>query len=64
MHRCFRRFFAADRGSSAAEYGFVAGLVGIAVILGVLFAGDSIGRFYNHIGAQLSNAFPQFSKLR
>ena len=53
-----------DRGDSAAEYGFVAGLVAIMIITGTVFVGGKMGVFFNYIGSELSNALPVFSVLR
>ena len=64
MYRKFLKFLVTDRGGSAAEYALVTGLIGIAVIVGVVYAGDVMGMMFNYIGSELSNAVPLLSKIR
>lgn len=64
MYRKFQVFLFTDRGGSAAEYALVTGLIGIAVIVGVVYAGDTMSAMFNYIGSELSNAVPLLSRIR
>jgi Flp pilus assembly pilin Flp len=64
MNQRIRRVFGTDRGGSSAEYGIVAGLVAIAVIVVAVFAGNMMGQLFNYIGTQLNRAIPISTKIR
>ena len=41
------------RGATAIEYGLLAGLVAVAIIVGAGFLGTSLNTLFNDIGAKL-----------
>jgi pilus assembly protein Flp/PilA len=51
MIRWFR--FDDNRGVTAIEYGLIAALVGLAIIVGVGLVGTNLNALFNNIGGQL-----------
>ena len=55
-----RRFAADEAGATAIEYGLVAGLIGLAIVIAITSLSGSIDDLYNYIiataGAAIDNA--------
>lgn len=50
------RFLDDDRGATAVEYGLIAGLVFVAIVVAVGFLGTEIEALYDSIGSEVSAA--------
>ncbi len=50
----FSKFYRATNGSSAIEYAIVAGLVSIAIVVGVTNLGTQTGQMYEDVDQQVS----------
>ena len=51
-----RRFFASDEGATAIEYGLIAALISVAIIVAVGAIGDELVTTFNAIDNALENA--------
>ena len=49
-------FLKDDSGASAMEYGFIAGLISIAILVAVMNLGDSVDRTYAQVNDQIAVA--------
>jgi pilus assembly protein Flp/PilA len=49
-------FLKDDSGASAMEYGFIAGLISIAILVAVMNLGDSVDRAYAQVNDQMAVA--------
>ncbi len=49
-------FLKDDSGTSAIEYGFIAGLISIAILAAVMNLGDSVDRAYAQVNDQVAAA--------
>ena len=52
----FRAFLRDESGATAIEYGLIAALVAVAIIVAVRFVGTEIGDTFNAVGNELQNA--------
>ena len=51
----FQRFLRDEDGVTAIEYGLIAALIAIAIIVGAALVGTNLNTLFNRIGACLSN---------
>ncbi len=51
-----RAFLKDDSGTSAMEYGLIAGLISIAILVAVMSLGDSVDRAYAQVNDDLAVA--------
>lgn len=52
------RFLKEDEGVTAIEYGLIAGLISVAIILSVTDIGTTLGNVFTDIKNKLEAAFP------
>ena len=48
------RFFKDDEGVTAIEYGLIAALIAVVIIVGITLIGQNLLAKFNYIGGQLS----------
>ena len=46
----------ADSGATAVEYGIIAGLLAVTIVVGVQISGNGLNRMFQVIGTTMSNA--------
>jgi pilus assembly protein Flp/PilA len=46
----------ADSGATAVEYGIIAGLLAVTIVVGVQISGNGLNRMFHVIGTTMSNA--------
>ena len=56
MIQAFKRFIAEAAGVTAIEYGFIAALIAVAIIVGVTAVGTSLHSTFNTISGKLPAA--------
>ena len=56
MKNLVSRFMKDESGATAIEYGLIAALIALAIIIGAGAVGDSIGNKFNNIADELNNA--------
>jgi pilus assembly protein Flp/PilA len=56
MSKMFARFVKDESGATAIEYGLIAALIALAIIIGAGAVGNSIGAKFNDISTELNNA--------
>lgn len=54
--RLFRRFTRDDSGATALEYGLLAGLISVMVIVGATTAGNQLDILFKAVGSKLTTA--------
>jgi pilus assembly protein Flp/PilA len=54
----FRRFVKDDSGATAIEYGLIAALVSVAIIVALGTLGDNLNATFSDVAEQLSQAAP------
>ena len=52
----FMRFFKDDEGVTAIEYGLIAALIAVVIIVSVAFVGDELVRVFERISTELTGA--------
>jgi pilus assembly protein Flp/PilA len=52
----FARFIKDESGATAIEYGLIAALIALAIIVGASAVGNEVGNKFNVIGNTLANA--------
>ncbi len=56
MSKMFARFVKDESGATAIEYGLIAALIALAIIIGAGAVGNSIGSKFNDIADELNNS--------
>jgi pilus assembly protein Flp/PilA len=56
MRRLFYSFVADERGATAIEYGLIAGLICLAIVIGVQQVGNAVGNYFTYTGNGLNAA--------
>lgn len=56
MRATFRRFMSDAAGATAIEYGLIAGLISMAILVGVGATGNSVGSLWSDNANELANA--------
>jgi pilus assembly protein Flp/PilA len=56
MSKMFARFVKDESGATAIEYGLIAALIALAIIIGAGAVGNSIGSKFNSIATELNDA--------
>ena len=56
MSKIFARFVKDESGATAIEYGLIAALIALAIIIGAGAVGDSLGSKFNGIASELNAA--------
>ena len=56
MRATFRRFMSDTAGATAIEYGLIAGLISMAILIGVGATGNSVGSLWSDNANELANA--------
>jgi len=56
MSKMFARFVKDESGATAIEYGLIAALIALAIIIGAGAVGNSIGSKFNGIANSLNDA--------
>lgn len=54
----FARFAQDESGATAIEYGLIAALISVGIILAATALGDSLAGIFNYIAGQLTGALP------
>lgn len=54
----FARFAQDESGATAIEYGLIAALISVGIILAATALGDSLGNLFNGIAGTLTNNMP------
>ena len=54
----FARFAQDESGATAIEYGLIAALISVGIILAATALGDSLGNLFNYIAGQLNGQIP------
>ncbi|MBJ3784646.1 Flp family type IVb pilin [Devosia sediminis] len=54
----FARFAQDESGATAIEYGLIAALISVGIILAATALGDSLGNLFNYIAGELGGAIP------
>jgi pilus assembly protein Flp/PilA len=49
-----KRFLKNEDGATAIEYGLIAALIGVAIILAVTAVGDGLNNTFNNVAAELN----------
>ncbi|MGQ0532582.1 MAG: Flp family type IVb pilin [Caulobacteraceae bacterium] len=49
-----KRFLKNEDGATAIEYGLIAALIGVAIILAVTAVGDGLNNTFNNVAAKLN----------
>lgn len=52
------RFMKEEDGATAIEYGLIAALIAVAIIVAVRLVGTNLNTTFNHVGATLEAATP------
>jgi len=52
----FRRFRRSDRAATAIEYGLIAALISVVIIVALQLTGTSLRKVFNNVGSVLSNS--------
>ncbi|AMO93838.1 flp/Fap pilin component family protein [Collimonas fungivorans] len=55
MNAKLMKFLRDEDGVTAIEYGLIAGLVAVAIILGATALGGSLGTIFTNIGTKITN---------
>lgn len=55
MNSIVSRFMKDESGATAIEYGLIAAIVGIGIILGLETLRDSLNNLFNNVGDKLEN---------
>jgi pilus assembly protein Flp/PilA len=53
-----RKFFDDSCGATAIEYGLIAALIAVAIIVGVSATGTSLNALFNNVSTAVSNSMP------
>jgi pilus assembly protein Flp/PilA len=53
-----RRFLRDEEGATAIEYGLLAALISVAIIIVVTTVGENLNAVFDYIGGALGNAIP------
>jgi pilus assembly protein Flp/PilA len=56
MTKFFSRFARNESGATAVEYGLIAGLIGVAIIVGATALGTALNGKFSAIGTSVTNA--------
>lgn len=56
MSKLFSRFMKDETGATAIEYGLIAALIAVAIILGATAVGTKLNAKYNMISTKISGA--------
>ncbi len=56
MKKIFCTFFTDESGTTAIEYGILAGLIGIAIVGAITQSGGTLNAFFTHIADKLAEA--------
>jgi pilus assembly protein Flp/PilA len=56
MRATFRRFLTDTAGATAIEYGLIAGLISMAILVGVGATGNSVGTLWSDNANELADA--------
>ena len=51
-----RKFFKADLGATAIEYGLIAALIAVVIIAALQLTGNSLKQVFNNVSSNLSSA--------
>ena len=54
MMKFFRKLRRSEEGATAIEYGLIAALIAIALIVALSFIGTELGDLFNKVGSTLS----------
>ena len=56
MSKLFARFLKDESGATAIEYGLIAGLIAVGIIMAATSLGKSLTGLFNHISGELDGA--------
>ena len=56
MSKLFARFLKDESGATAIEYGLIAGLIAVGIIMAATSLGESLTGLFNHISGKLDGA--------
>ena len=56
MSKLIARFAKDESGATAIEYGLIAALIGVAIMLGATLVGDSLNNLFGRIANKLNGA--------
>jgi len=56
MSNLFARFLKDESGATAIEYGLIAGLIAVGIIMAATSLGESLTGLFNHISGKLDGA--------
>ena len=56
MSKLFARFLKDESGATAIEYGLIAGLIAVGIIMAATSLGESLTGLFNHISGELDGA--------
>ena len=54
MHTLLKRFAKDESGATAIEYGLIATLIGVAIIVGATTVGTKLNSIFNYVAGQLN----------
>ena len=58
MTKLLSRFYKDESGATAIEYGLIAALIALAIMVGASALGNNIGKKFNDIAAAISSGNP------
>ncbi len=53
MANTIRRLFVEERGATAIEYGLIAALIAVVIIVGVTLVGTNLSSLFNNVGSDV-----------
>lgn len=56
MSKLFARFLKDESGATAIEYGLIAGLIAVGIIVAATSLGESLTNLFDHISGELNGA--------
>jgi pilus assembly protein Flp/PilA len=54
---CFARFLKDERGATAIEYGLIAALIAVALVVGATAFGTSVTGLFSDVDGEMATAF-------
>ncbi len=58
MVQFMKKFWQEEEGVTAIEYGLIAALIAVVIIISVGYVGDNLQLVFNHIANKLAGALP------
>ena len=56
MKKFIKRFIREEDGVTAIEYGLIAGLIAVVIIVAITLVGTNLNKIFNYIGVEVGKA--------